>query len=127
MESVGFEPYNCTADEIVLGGEPVENVIEYHAESSERNRVEESRLTARIFDQRREDLGVGRFGRLVPVLFERLEVPMPEGLPQAIELRRSESFPVEYGSVTLTRDDSYNRGHGLVLSIVPEAEGSDAA
>jgi hypothetical protein len=121
----GFAPYSCVADdyEVTPGNlsyvGDVANVIEYSAESQSEDRVESIRLSANIFNERNEEPAVVYFLQLTPALFEQLGLTMPDGLLDAIERGESQSFEMDYGTVSLTRDDSYRFGHGRIVTIEP--------
>lgn len=116
----GQEIYSCVANEMEVApgspGELLPNVIEYYAQSEGERHVDQFRLTASIFNEQNAAPAVAKLGELAQTLFERLELPMPEGLLNAIEAGQSESFPVEYGVVALERE-SYNRGYGLQVQV----------
>ncbi|PAP76797.1 hypothetical protein BSZ37_10305 [Rubrivirga marina] len=118
----GDTKYSCVADdlEVTPGGYnyvgDVPNVIEYYAESDTADRVDLFSLTASIFNEQQAGPVVSRFQELTQTLFERLNLPMPDGLSAAIDRGQSDTFNMEYGTVALTRE-SYNMGHGLVVRV----------
>lgn len=118
--------YACTSNsvEVTPGGYQfvgdLPNTITYYVESDVPERVEMFRLTANLFNEDRGAPVVARLQELTRTLFTRLDLAMPEGLPAAIERGQSETFTTDYGTVALTRE-SYNMGHGLVVTITPAA------
>ncbi len=113
--------YTCIAElEVTPGGYSyvgdVPNVIQYTVMSDVGDHVERIQLSASIFNEQRGATVVSRLKELTQTLFSQLDLTLPEGLPAAIEGRRSETFDADYGTVTLTHE-TYKMGYGLIVEV----------
>jgi len=114
--------YACGGDplEVTKGGYQyvgdIANTVTYYAESETKNQVEMIRLTANIFNEKREQPVIDKLEQLATTLFDRLDIAVPRGLVAAIEQGEPKTYREDYGTVSLARE-KYNRGYGLILTI----------
>lgn len=104
-----------TPTELRVGGSA--NDITWCVMSSTEDRVELARLTADIFNTRKEEPVILEFQKAVQVVFDDLNLERPNGLSSAISEERTFTQVMPYGNVRFRRDNTYNRGYGLILTI----------
>jgi hypothetical protein len=119
IEGIG---YNCVSDdlEVTPGGYQyvgdVANTITYCASSDVEDRVQMVRLTANIFNEKREQPVVDKFKELTQELFNQLDLAIPNRLLASIDQGSPQTYQESYGTVTLSRE-KYKLGYGLQLTI----------
>jgi hypothetical protein len=98
-------------------GDPVPSEVSYSIESTTGTTVQKVTLEAEVYNPARHGAAMkAEFVRLVPVLFSRLGLAMPAGLPDAIAGDRPFNENMPYGVVRFERRPG-NVGHTLTLSI----------
>ena len=94
----------------------VPNVIEFWVESKRADSVERFKITANMFNEKREKPVIERFVKLTKLLFSRLNLAMPDDLLGAINGRKKEIFKMDYGNIFVNYE-TYKIGHGLEVEV----------
>lgn len=97
--------------------DPVPSEVSYSIESTTGTTVQKLTLEAEVYNPARHGPAMkAEFVRLVPVLFSRLGIAMPTGLPESIAGEQPFTENTSYGVVRFERRPG-NVGHSLSLSI----------
>lgn len=119
-DSLGY--FACVSDDLEVtpanysrAGD-VPNYVTYMVDSKNEDVAERIYLSLDVFNVDQATPAIREYKRLVSVLFDRLGLQIPAGLPAAIEAASSSTFTAPYGVVSLKRD-AYNLGYGLEVQI----------
>lgn len=118
-EALGY--FSCVSEDLnVTPGNysrvgDVPNDVTYMVDSHKEDIVEQVNITLDVFNVSQATPAIREYKRL-SLLFERLDLQIPAGLPAAIEAVSPATFSTPYGVVSFKRDE-FNLGYGLEVKI----------